>query len=219
MKGETTMQTPMKNAYDKAGPRIVEALKKRHFEAYYCSTSAEAAQKVMALIPEDHVVSWGGTVAMDELGILARVRAGERKVIDRDTAQSPEERSELMRRSLLCDTFLMGSNAISEDGQLVNIDGNGNRVAALCYGPKSVIVVVGMNKVAADLETAVQRARHVAAPVNAQRFPAKKTPCLVNGLCGNCTSPDCICNQVVITRNCSPAGRIKVVVVGEHLGF
>ena len=112
----------------------------------------------------------------------------------------------------------MSSNAISEDGQLVNIDGTGNRVAALCFGPRQVIVVAGMNKVAADLDGAVARARHIAAPANAQRF-AGKTPCRVTGQCGNCTSPDCICAQMVITRFCNPAGRIKVVLVGEDLGL
>lgn len=213
------MHNAMRINFDKAGPRVVEALERHRFEAYYCATAAEAAEKVMELIPEDHVVSWGGTVTMEELGIMARLRAGERKVIDRDTAKTPEERNELMRQALLCDTFLMSSNAVSKDGQLVNVDGNGNRVAALCYGPKSVIVVVGMNKITADLETAVARARNVAAPINAQRFLNKSTPCMTTGQCANCSHPECICNQVVITRNCAPAGRIKVVVVGEHLGF
>jgi len=119
------MHNAMRINFDKAGPRVVEALERHRFEAYYCATVAEAAEKVMELIPEDHVVSWGGTVTMEELGIMARLRAGERKVIDRDTAKTPEERNELMRQALLCDTFLMSSNAVSKDGQLVNVDGNG----------------------------------------------------------------------------------------------
>ncbi|MBR5217670.1 MAG: lactate utilization protein [Oscillospiraceae bacterium] len=212
------MFDPIKTRNDKAGPKVVEALQKRHFEAYYVSTAAEAADKVMELITKDHVVSWGGTMTVDQLGVKQRLAEEGYQVIDRDTAANMEERVELMHKALLCDTFLMSANGISEDGQLFNIDGNGNRVAALCYGPKSVIVVAGMNKVAGTLEDAVARARHYAAPANAQRFPLK-TPCLANGLCGNCTSPDCVCAQMVITRVSRPAGRIKVILVGEELGI
>lgn len=212
------MLQPKKTCYDKSGPRTVEALKKRQFDACYCSTAAEAVEKVLELIPQEDVVSWGGVMTVDELGIKDALRRRGQSVIDRDTARSPEERVEMLHRSLGCDTFLMSSNAISEDGQLVNIDGTGNRVAALCYGPRQVIVVAGMNKVAAGLDGALARARHVAAPANAQRFGGK-TPCSVTGQCGDCKSPDCICSQMVITRFCKPAGRIKVVLVGEDLGL
>lgn len=212
------MQEMMKKMYDKAGPKVVENLNKRRFEAYYVSTAEEAAEKVLSLIPKEHVVSWGGTMTMTQLQVQQRLKEAGYSVIDRDTAQSPAERKALMKKALLCDTFLMSANAISADGQLVNIDGNGNRVAALCYGPDSVIVVAGMNKVAPTLETAVSRARNVAAPANVQRFPVK-TPCNANGLCSDCISPDCVCAQVVITRVSSPAARIKVILVGEDLGF
>ena len=208
----------MKMHYDKSGPTLVKAMKKRQFDAYYCSTAEEAVEKVLELIPAGDVVSWGGVATVDELGIKDRLRQRNQPVIDRDTAKTPDERMDMLRQALTCDTFLMSSNAISEDGQLVNIDGMGNRVAALCFGPRQVIVVAGMNKVAADLDGAVSRARHIAAPANAQRF-AGKTPCAVNGQCGDCTSPDCSCSQMVITRFCKPAGRIKVVLVGETLGL
>ena len=212
------MLAPMKTQYDKSGPTLVKAMKKRQFDAYYCSTAEEAVEKVLELIPEGDVVSWGGVATVDQLGIKDRLRQRNQPLIDRDTAKTPDERMDMLRQALTCDTFLMSSNAISEDGQLVNIDGIGNRVAALCFGPKQVIVVAGMNKVAADLDGAVSRARHIAAPANAQRFDGK-TPCTVNGQCGDCTSPDCICSQMVITRFCKPAGRIKVVLVGEELGL
>ncbi len=212
------MQEMMKKMYDKAGPKVVENLNKRRFEAYYVSTAEEAEEKVLSLIPKEHVVSWGGTTTMAQLRVQQRLKEAGYSVIDRDAAQSPAEKKALMKKALLCDTFLMSANAVSADGQLVNIDGGGNRVAALCYGPDSVIVVAGMNKVAPTLETAVSRARNVAAPANAQRFPVK-TPCNVNGLCSDCISPDCICAQVVVTRVSSPAGRIKVILVGEDLGF
>ena len=138
-------------------------------------------------------------------------------MINRDAAETPEERTELMRKALTCDVFLMSANAVSEDGQMVNIDGNGNRVAALCFGPKEVIVVAGMNKVAGNIEEAYARARKFAAPVNAQRFNLG-TPCNRTGMCADCLSPDSICSQLVVTRRTS-GGRIKVILVGEDLGF
>ena len=118
----------------------------------------------------------------------------------------------------MADVFVAGANALSIDGQMVSIDGNGNRVAALVYGPDSVVIVAGMNKVVDSLEGAVRRARTVAAPSNKQRF-ALQTPCEVTGTCADCKSDGCICNQILITRNCKPAGRIKFVIVGEELGL
>ncbi len=207
-----------KMQYDKAGPKVAEALNKRYFEAYYCSGRDEALEKILELIPQGHVVSWGGATTVDELGVKDALRQRGQAVIDRDTAKDAQERQEMLKKALTCDTFLMGSNAISADGQLVNIDGTGNRVAALCFGPSQVIVVAGMNKVAGDLDGAMRRAREVAAPINAQRFQLK-TPCSVNGLCADCKGPDSICAQIVTTRICKPAGRIKVILVGEDLGF
>lgn len=212
------MLTQRKMQYDKAGAKVAEALNKRHFEAYYCSDRATALEKILELIPQDHVVSWGGAATVDELGVKEALRQRGQAVIDRDTAKDAQERQQMLKQALTCDTFLMGSNAISADGQLVNIDGTGNRVAALCFGPTQVVVVAGMNKVAGDLDGAMRRAREVAAPMNAQRFPLK-TPCVANGLCGDCKGPDSICAQIVTTRLCKPAGRIKVVLVGEDLGF
>lgn len=207
----------IKKRYDKAGPVVVEAMKKRGFEAYYVSTAEEAREKALELIHENSVGYWGGSMTIDEIGLKQAVIDRGYKVINRDEAESPEERMELMRKALTCDVFLMSANAVSEDGQLVNIDGNGNRVAALCYGPKEVIVVAGMNKVAGNLEEAYARARKFAAPVNAQRFNLA-TPCGKTGLCADCLSPECICSQIVVTRR-SSGGRIKVILVGEELGF
>ncbi len=206
-----------KMQYDKSGPRVAEALKSRHFDAYYCSTADEAAAKVLELIPEGAEVSWGGSMTVQALGIQDALRNRGQKLLDR-MAVPPEERQDAMRRALTCDVYLMGSNAVTEDGQLFNIDGTGNRVGALCFGPKSVIVVAGMNKVVPDLAAAYSRVRHYAAPVNCQRF-GLQTPCSVTGQCGDCRSPQTICNQMVATRGCRPAGRIKVILVGEDLGI
>lgn len=168
---------PQQLRYDKLGPNVVKALTKRHFEAYYCSTKEEALAQAIKLIPEKDIVSWGGSISIDEINLLSYVKE-HYQVIDRDSAKSPEERLDLMRKALLCDTFLMSANAISEDGQLVNIDGNGNRVAAMIYGPKNVIIIAGMNKVVKTLDDAYTRARNIAAPSVVQRFPNAKTPCI-----------------------------------------
>ena len=200
------------------GQSLVAKMEKRGFEAYYCADKEAALEKALELISETDVVSWGGSMTIAEVGLLDAVKQ-RNPVIDRDTAKSAEEKMELMRKALLCDTFIMSSNAISADGQLVNIDGNGNRVAALIFGPKQVIVIAGLNKVAGSLDAAVDRARNVAAPINAQRFAGLATPCYKLGHCADCQLPESICAQVVITRRSRTAGRIKVILVGEHLGF
>lgn len=203
--------------YDKKGPVVASQFRKRGFAATYCPTKAEALKQAAALIPAGHIVSWGGSASISEIGLQAYVSA-HYPVIDRDTATTAQERQDLMRQALLCDTFLMGTNAATEDGQLVNIDGNGNRVAALIYGPKQVLIIAGMNKVVPTVKDALTRARTLAAPTNMQRFQ-KGTPCSTTGRCGDCLSPDCICNQIVWTRRSQPQGRIHVILVGENLGF
>ena len=213
------MRTPMELRYDKLGPRVVKALESRFFEAWYFSDGSEAVEKVFSLIPKTDVVSWGGSLTTTGFSLTALAAEKGYKVIDRDKAASPEERTELMRQSLHCDTYLTGTNAISEDGQLVNIDGNGNRVAAITFGPKQVIVVAGMNKVVKDLDLAITRARTIAAPANTQRFPNLKAPCRETGACEECFSPDSICSYFHYTRLCKPKGRIKVILIGKDLGL
>ncbi len=204
---------------DLLGPRVVKALEERNFEAYYCPDRKKALETILGLMPEGSSVSWGGSETIRAIGLTEAVINGSYEVIDRDKASSVEERTELMRKALLTDFYLLSANAISKDGILVNIDGNGNRVAALCFGPKNVIVVAGMNKIASDCNAAVDRARSYASPVNQLRFQGK-TPCTVTGACSNCKSDDCICSQIVVTRMCKPKGRIKVVLIGEdNLGF
>ena len=203
---------------DKLGPKVVEAFKKRHFDAWYFSNREDAIKHLVSLIPSDHVVSWGGSLTMEALGVQ-QMMSEKYKVIDRGLAANPEERTEIDRKALTCDTFLTGTNAISEDGQLVNIDGGGNRVAAMCFGPKQVIVIAGMNKIRKTLDTATARARSIAAPANTQRFPALKPPCNETGSCSDCMSPDSVCTYIVHTRLCKPKGRIKVILINEVLGL
>lgn len=209
------MLEPTRKYYEKRGQLLVRNLKNRYFEAYYCETGEQALAKALELIPKGASVGWGGATSAQQIGLLEAVHSPNYRAIDRDLAP---DRIQAMRDCLLADVFITGANALSLDGQMVNIDGMGNRVAAICYGPKSVIVIAGINKVADNLEAAVRRARTVAAPMNKQRFAAE-TPCMATGSCADCKAPGCICNQIVITRNCRPDGRIKVIVVGEELGF
>ena len=207
-----------KKYYEKRAQVLVKNLKSRHFEAYYCTDKAQALEKALELIPKGASVGWGGAVSAEQIGLIDAVRSGEYQTIDRAKGKTPEEQKQIMKQCLQAEVFLTGANALSMDGQMVNIDGNGNRVAAIVYGPESVIVIAGMNKVVDTLEDAVTRARTVAAPINKQRFP-NQTPCEVTGTCADCKAVDCICNQILITRHCRPVGRIKFVIVGEDLGF
>ena len=212
------MTEQMKTYYEKRAQVLVKNLKSRHFEAYYCPDSASALAKALELIPEGASVGWGGALSAQQIGLIDAVKSGNYVAIDRDAATTPEERTQALKRCLTADVFLCGANALSLDGQMVNIDGTGNRVAAIAYGPDTILVIAGMNKVCDTLDDAVTRARTIAAPMNKQRFPFK-TPCEVTGACADCKSEESICNQILITRNCRPAGRIKFVLVGEELGF
>lgn len=214
-----TSMTPMEIYHSKNAARVLEELKKRSMEGYYCRTAEEAAGLVSSLIAPGETVTFGGSMTISETGILSALKTrDDLTVLDRSEAGSPEEVQKIYRQAFSCDTYLMSANAISADGQLVNIDGNGNRVAALCFGPKQVLVIAGMNKIANNLQEAVTRAKNTAAPVNCLRL-SKETPCANTGYCGNCQSPDCICSQTVITRHCSPAGRIKVILIEGNWGY
>lgn len=204
--------------YQKRGDVLVKNLRARHFDAWYCSTREDALRKALELIPEGASVGWGGAMSAQQIGLMDAVRQGPFNAIDRDQCQTVEEREEANRKAMFADVYLTGANGMSLDGQMVNIDGTGNRVAAIIYGPKTVLVIAGMNKVMDTLEEAVRRARTVAAPMNVQRF-GLDTPCSITGSCGDCKNVRCICNQIVITRHCRPAGRIKFVLVGEDLGY
>ena len=155
---------------------------------------------------------------MAEAGLMDAIRNGDYMLYDRDQAETAKEREEMMHQAFFADFFLGSTNAVSEDGVLVNIDGVANRVAAYAYGPKNVLLIVGMNKVVKTQEDALHRARNEAAPINAQRFQ-KETPCVSGGTCFDCKKQGCICSQILITRYSQIPGRIKVILVNESLGF
>lgn len=204
---------------EKTGKETVNALNRRYFDAYYCKDKEEALNKALEFIPENSSVCWGGSITISEIGLIDKLRNGNYKLLDRDKANSPEEFANISRQGFFSDIFLMSSNAVTQDGQLVNIDGMGNRVASLIFGPKSVIVIAGINKIRKNIDDAINRARGIAAPMNMQRFADKHAPCSDTGKCFDCISEDCICSNIVITRISKPAKKIKVLLVGENLGF
>lgn len=204
---------------ERLAPGLIKALQSRNIDAVYCGTKEEALAATLAMLPPEAVVSWGGSATLAEIGLLDRLRAGGHRVIDRDAAADADERLALRRRALTCDVFLTSVNGISEDGQLVNVDNLGNRVAAMAFGPKRVIVVAGMNKVCKTVEDATARARTFVAPVNAARLGLENTPCARTGSCADCKAPDCICCSVVITRRSRVPGRMTVVLIGQNVGY
>ncbi len=212
------MASPKELYYQKRGEILVKNLRSRCFDAYYCPDSRAALTQALALIPKGSSVGWGGATSARQIGLLDALNQGDYRAMDRDRAKTPQEKAKIARDCLNADVFITGANALSLTGEMVNIDGNGNRVGAMIFGPETVLVIAGMNKVTDTLEDALKRARTVAAPINQQRFQGK-TPCTVTGVCSDCNSPDCICNQIVITRRSRPAGRIKFILVGEELGF
>ena len=211
--------TPIEERNQKLAAQMIKNLQRRNMEAYYCPAGKEAVRKVSELIADGSSVTWGGTATVRDLGIPEVLK--NRKtllVLDRDTVETQEEKVAMYLRAFTADVYLTSANAISEDGVIVNIDGNGNRVAAISWGPKKVIFVIGMNKVAQTVEAALARARSTASPVNAQRFDIK-TPCRIDGTCHNCNSPESICSYVHFLRNSRSKGRHVVVLVGEDLGY
>ncbi len=210
--------SPLNQHYETMAASIIKGLEKRGMEGYYFATSQEAVEKIMSLIPAHSSVSWGGSATLTQTGMMDALASADLELIDRMASSSPEERKGLERKAFSANYYFMSTNAITTDGELVNIDGNGNRVAALIYGPDHVFILAGMNKVAADVETAISRVHTQAAPPNAVRL-GLRTPCSQTGICKNCISPDCICAHTVITRFNRSAGRIKVFLIGETLGF
>ena len=207
---------PKKEYYKLLSQRVIKGLEKRNMEGYYAENKEDAVKIVLSLMEEGSTVTWGGTMTLEEIGLKERL--DKYVVYDRTKADSPEKADEICRKAFTCDNYIMSTNAITYDGELMNIDGMGNRVSALIYGPKNVIIIAGVNKITDNAESAYKRARSYASVPNVIRLD-RNTPCKATGICHDCTSPDCICCQVVMTRFSRIKGRIKVVLVGEELGY
>ena len=195
--------------------KIIKGLESRNMTGYYAASKEEALGIALSLIPEGSSVGMGGAMSAHEIGLVDVLKNGNYRFIDRDKAA---DRRAAMLETYGADVFLSSANAMTDDGVLVNIDGHANRVSAICQGPKKVVFIVSMNKVCADLDSAMKRARNVAAPINAQRF-GLSTPCAKTGKCMDCKSPDTICCQFLITRFSRHTGRIHVILVNDTLGF
>ena len=210
--------TPKEEHYQNLADRVMCALEKRQMIGYYCPTKEEAKEKLLSLIEDGATIGYGGSISLQECGITDALKGERYHLLVRESATTPEEQRALYQEMLFADVFLMSANAITEDGELINIDGRGNRVAFLTWGPERVILLVGINKIAPDHETALLRARNTAAPMNAIRLH-RDTPCAKTGKCADCQSPDCICSSIVTTRRSHVKGRITVILVGEELGY
>lgn len=210
--------SPKKQYYENLADSLIEKLGPRGMEGYYCDSADEALTMAKRFLTPDSTISWGGSETLVQIGLLDALRSSDYIVYDRDTAKTPEEKSLMYSKAVLSDFYFSSTNAITLDGELVNIDGNGNRVACLITGPKNVIIIAGMNKVVPDVKSAIARVRNVAAPPNSIRL-GLKTPCSSLGKCVNCLSDDCICCQLVVTRKSRIPNRIKVILVGEELGY
>lgn len=208
------MKEVVKDANRRKMEGIIKNLEKRNMVGHYCETPDDACEKILSLIDEEQSVSWGGSATLDEIGIKDKLK----HVIDA-TKASPENAYDERRKTLLADVYLTSTNAITMDGELVNIDGTGNRVAAMCFGPKKVIVVAGVNKITEDETAALSRIRTDACPPNCIRLK-KNTPCAITGKCGHCLTPgQTICAYTVTTRFSGVADRIHIILVNEVLGF
>ncbi|MBR6239059.1 MAG: lactate utilization protein [Lachnospiraceae bacterium] len=195
--------------------KTIEGLKSRNMEGYYAASREEALKIALDMIPEGSSISMGGGMSVHEIGLSDALKNGNYNFIDRDEY---EDKRKAMLLAYDADYYLASCNAMTDDGVLVNIDGNSNRVSAIAQGPKHVIFIVGMNKICNDVDSAMKRARNVAAPINVQRF-GLNTPCSKKGTCFNCKSPDTICCQILITRFSRHPGRISVILVNDNLGF
>ncbi len=195
--------------------KVIKGLKSRNMTGYYAASKEDALKLALELIPEGSSVTMGGGESVHAIGLPAALKEGDYNFIDRDAY---EDKRAAMLAAYDADVFLSSANAITEDGIMVNIDGNANRVSAIAQGPKKVLFIVGMNKVCCDQDAAMKRARNVAAPINVQRF-GLNTPCSKTGSCADCKSADTICCQFLITRYSRHEGRIHVIMVNDVLGF
>lgn len=200
---------------EKLAQKVIKGIESRNMTGYWAPTREDALKQALELIPEGSSVTMGGCMSAHEIGLVKALQEGDYNFIDRDAY---EDKRAAMLMAYDADVFLSSANGMSEDGVIINIDGNANRVSAIAQGPRKVIFIVGMNKICSDVDSAMKRARGIASPINAQRFDLD-TPCSKTGSCMNCKSPDTICCQFLITRYSRHKDRIHVILVGENLGF
>ena len=204
--------------YRNLGQSLIKRFAKRRFEGYFCDTKQEALSKALSLIPEGASITHGGSESIKEIGLLDAVKNGNYEYLDRSQAKTFTEKRAFAAKGIMAHTFLTGTNAITMNGELVNVDATSNRVSLMCFGPEQVIVIAGINKVVESIKAGVFRSQNVAAPVNAIRLN-RRTPCYETGSCGDCYVEDCMCSNIVVSRHSAIPDRIKIILVGENLGY
>lgn len=212
------MNDAQKAALRATAATIIKKLERNNISGYYCDSSRDAIELVQKLVPTGSSVTWGGSETFRQTGVKDMLAAGAYHLIDGLAGETPEEQDRIWQEQSTADWMFMSSNAITIDGELINIDGNANRLSLLLHGPKHVCMLVGMNKVVADIESGFKRIRTVTCPANAARLHTG-TPCEATGTCANCHTKACMCCQEVITRHSRHKGRIHVILIGESLGF
>ncbi len=224
------MDQNTKTIIEKRILRTIDALEKNNMQAFYAEDKCKAVELVKGLIEKGATVSFGGSVSLSESGVMTLLKSGDYKLLDRSREGiTPEEIQKIYRDTFFADAYLCSSNAITENGELYNVDGLGNRVAAITFGPQSVIIVAGYNKIVADLNEAADRVKRIAAPANCLRL-SKDTYCAACGSCvslkdgkaemtDGCNSDDRICRSYVVTAKQKDKNRIKIILVGEELGY
>ena len=213
------MDNNLKWVNDEKILRTIKALKQNNINGYLVNNKDEIIDKISELVAEGSKVSCGGSMSLEETGVMKHLRSGRYDFLDRaKEGLSSEDIDKIYRESFFADAYFSSSNAITEDGELYNVDGNGNRVAALLFGPKRVIIVAGVNKIVKNIDEAIKRNREVAAPANAKRLN-KKTPCTKVGFCMDCKSPEKICREYTIIRSQKDNDRIHVIFINENIGY
>lgn len=210
--------SPKEAAFASLAEGIIKNLEKRNMTGHYFDNSEALCAYLKETLPKDAVISWGGSESVKESGVMDLLHNEDYTLVDRATAKTPQEAREIFSRTVLADYYFMSTNAITLDGELINIDGNGNRIACLVQGPSHIYIITGRNKISSTVEDAINRVRNIAAPANVKRLN-KQTPCQITGRCGDCQSPDCICSHTVITRHSCHKDRIHVFLVNEDLGY
>ena len=199
--------------------RTIESLNKNNMNGYLANTNEELIEKIKELVGEGATVSCGGSVSLFETGVMDHLRSGRYKFLDRyEEGLSKEEITNIFKESFFADAYFASSNAVTEDGKLYNVDGNGNRVAAMLFGPEKVILIVGVNKIVKNIDEAVMRNREISAPANAKRLN-KLTPCTKVGYCVDCKGSDKICREFTVISSQGDKDRIHVIFMNKEIGY
>lgn len=199
--------------------KTIKSLEANNINGYLASSKEDLIEKIEKLVESNSVVGYGGSMTLAQSGVMNHLRSGRYKLLDRDkVGLNQDEVKEIYRSAFSADAYFTSTNAITEQGELYNVDGNGNRVAAMLYGPEKVIVIVGVNKIVKDIKAAIERNKQVSAPANAKRLN-KQTPCATEGYCMNCKSKDKICREYTLIRSQNRNDRMHVIFINDELGY